>query len=90
MSLIRYLAVILQGKVESETDNSLSLGASRDLQALNDTGVALVLKARVFTLSVFTNDRKVDIVVAGRESGEGLAKNDGSINIELLAHGDIP
>ena len=81
MSLIRYLAVILQGKVESETDNSLSLGASRDLQALNDTGVALVFETRVLTLSVLTNDSKVDVAMTGRESREGLAKDDGGINI---------
>ena len=71
-----YLAVILQSKVESETNDTFGLCPGGDLQGLNDTGVTLVLKTRVFTLGVFTDNGKVDVVVAGRESREGLAKND--------------
>ena len=85
-----YLAVVLQSKVESETNDTFGLCPGGDLQGLNDTGVTLVLKTRVFTLGVFTDNGKVDVVVAGRESREGLAKNDGRINIKLLAHGDVP
>ena len=71
-----YLAVVLQSKVESETNDTFGLCPGGDLQGLNDTGVTLVLKTRVFTLGVFTDNGKVDVVVAGRESREGLAKND--------------
>ena len=71
-----YLAVVLQSKVESETNDTFGFCPGGDLQGLNDTGVTLVLKTRVFTLGVFTDDGKVDVVVAGRESREGLAKND--------------
>ena len=85
-----YLAVVFQREIKGETRDSLGLGASRDLQALNDTGIALMLQARVFTLSVFTDDGKVDVGMAGGESGQGLAKDDRSVNVELLPHGDIP
>jgi hypothetical protein len=85
-----YLAVVLKGKVKGKAADTLSFGAGRNLQALDDARVALVLKARVLTLCVFTNDGKVDIAMTGRESREGLAKNDRSINIKLLAHGDVP
>jgi hypothetical protein len=49
-----------------------------------------MLQSRVFTLSVFTDDSKVDVGVAGGETRKGLAQNDGGVNVELLAHGDVP
>ena len=85
-----YLAVILQSKVESETNDTFGLCPGGDLQGLNDTGVTLVLKTRVFTLGVFTDNGKVDVVVASRETGKGLAKDDRCVNVKLLTHGDVP
>jgi hypothetical protein len=49
-----------------------------------------VLEARVLALGVLTDDGKVDVGVAGREAGERLAEDDGCVDVELLAHGDVP
>ena len=76
MLLRAYLAVVLEGEVEREAADTLSLGACRDLQALNDTGVALVLEARVLALRVLTDDREVDVLVARGEARERLAEDD--------------
>lgn len=75
-SKLPYLAAVLQGEIECEAADTLGLGARRNLQALDDAGVALVLKARVLALGVFTDDGKVDVAVAGGESGERLAEHD--------------
>lgn len=50
----------------------------------------LVLEARVLSLSVLTNNGKVDILVTGRESRDRLAENERGVNVELLTHGDVP
>jgi hypothetical protein len=63
-----HLSVVLDGKVECESSNSLSLGPSRDLQALYDTGVTRVFKTRVLSLSVFTDNGEIDILVSGWET----------------------
>lgn len=49
-----------------------------------------MFKTRVFPLCVLTNDGEVDALVAGRETGKGLAKDDGCIDVKLLAHSYIP
>jgi hypothetical protein len=49
-----------------------------------------VLETRVFSFSVFSDDSEIDIFVSGRETWEGFADNDGSVNIEGLTHGDVP
>lgn len=49
-----------------------------------------MLQARVLTLRVLTNDGKVDVVVSGREARQGLADNDGSVDVELLTHSHVP
>ena len=90
MKEAKYLAVVLKRKVEREAADALRLSAGGHLQALDDTGVALVLKARVFTLRVLTDDGEVDVVVAGGEARKRLAKNDGRVNVKLLPHGDVP
>lgn len=86
----QYLAVVFEGKVEREAADTLRLRARRDLQALYNTGVTLVLKTRILALSVLTDDGKVHVVVTRRESGEGLAEYDRGIDVKLLAHGDVP
>ena len=90
MKEAKYLAVVLKRKVEREAANALRLSAGGHLQALDDTGVALVLKARVFTLRVLTDDGEVDVVVTSGEARERLAKNDRRVDVKLLAHGDVP
>jgi len=69
------LAVVLQGKVECEARDALCFGPGRDLQALDDAGVALVLQSRIFSLGVLTNDGKVDVRMSSGESREGLAQD---------------
>ena len=85
-----YLAVVLDREVEGEARDTLCLGARRDLQALDDARIALVLQAGVLSLRVLTNDSEVDVVVARGYAREGLAKNNGRVNVELLTHGDVP
>ena len=85
-----HLAVVLERKVKGKPDDALSLRARRHLQALDDTGVALVLEARVLALRVLTDDRKVDVLVTRGEAWERLAEDDRRVNVELLAHGDVP
>jgi hypothetical protein len=48
-----------------------------------------VLKARVFSLGVLTNDAKVDIVVAGLVARDILDENDGGEDVEFLAESDV-
>jgi hypothetical protein len=48
-----------------------------------------VLKARVFTLSVLTNDAKVDIVVTGLVTRNILDENNGGENVEFLTESNI-
>ena len=84
------LAVILESEVESKARDSLSLGTGRDLQALNDSRVALVFQARVLSFSVFANNGEVDIGVTSRDTREGFAKNHGGVYIKLLTHSDVP
>ena len=85
-----YLAIILEGKVKGESGDTLCLGFRHNFQAFNDAGVTLMFQPRVFTLGVFTYDGKVDVGVTGGESRQGLAKDNGSINVELLTHCDVP
>lgn len=87
---LAHLASVLEGKVKCETRDTLGLGTGGDFEVFHDTGVGLVLESRVFTLGVLSDDSKVDVVVAGGEAGEGLAENDGGVDVELLTHGDIP
>lgn len=49
-----------------------------------------MLETGVFTLGVFTNDDKVDVLVSRGHAGEGLADDDGSVDVEGLSHGDVP
>ena len=87
---VAHLAAVLERKVECEPRNTLRLRARRDLQGLDDTGVALVLKARVLALRVLTNDGKINVVVASREARKRLAQHYGGVDVELLTHGDVP
>jgi hypothetical protein len=48
-----------------------------------------VLKARVFALSVLTNDAKVDIVVTGLVTRNILDENNGGENVEFLTESNI-
>ena len=84
------LAVVLQSKVESKSCNSLTLVRSHDLQALDDTRERTVLETRVFTFGVFTNDGKVNVLVTSWCAFDGLAQDNGSVDIELLTHSDVP
>jgi len=84
------LAVILEGEVESKTGYTFCFCPCGDLQTLHDTGITLVLQARVLTLGVFTNDSKIDIGVACWESRERLAHDNRSVDVKLLTHGDVP
>ena len=49
-----------------------------------------MLKARVLSFGIFTNDSEVNVGVTCGEAGKRLAKDHRRVNIKLLAHGDIP
>lgn len=85
-----YLSTILQCEIKRKPRNSIRLGPRADLQVFNDTGETLVLETGVFTLGVFTNDDKVDVLVSGGHAGEGLADDDRGVDVEGLSHGDVP
>ena len=82
-------ATISKGESKGELGNTLGLGAGDDLQTLNDAINALVLKARVFTLGVLTDDAKVDVLVSGAVAGDVLDKGNTGVDVELLSHGDV-
>lgn len=73
-----------------ESCDPLRLCPRHDLERLDDTGDRLVLEARVLSLGVLTDDGKVDVLVPGGKAWEGLAEGDGSVDVELLAHRDVP
>jgi hypothetical protein len=74
---------------ESELGDTLRLGAGDDLEGLNDTLNALVLKTRVLTLGVLSDDAQVDVLVAGLVAGDVLDQADAGVDVELLSHGDV-
>ena len=82
--------VIPEGKVESEARNTLRLGARGYFQGLNNAGITLMLQARILALGVLTDDGKVDIRVASRNTWERLAQDHRSVDIKLLAHSHVP
>ena len=84
------LAVVLERKVESEAADTFGLGARDDLETLYDAWVALVLETRVLAFGVLANDNKVNVVVARWVAGQGLAKHNRRIDVELLAHSYVP
>jgi hypothetical protein len=83
------LAVVGQSEAESELGDTLRLGTGDDLERLNNTWNRLVLKTGVFTLGVLTDDAKVDVLVAGLVTWDVLDEDDGSVDVELLAEGDV-
>lgn len=85
-----HLASVLQGKVECEADNTLSLEPRRDLQAFNNAREALVFQTRVLSLRILSNNSKIDVVMASREARQGLAQHNRGVDVELLSHGDVP
>jgi hypothetical protein len=50
----------------------------------------LVLQSTVFTLCVFSNDGKVDVLVSGWVARQGLADDQGGVDVQLLPHGNVP
>jgi hypothetical protein len=74
---------------EGELGDTLRLGAGDDLEGLNDTLDALVLKTRVLTLGVLSDDAQVDVLVAGLVTGDVLDQADAGVDVELLSHGDV-
>ena len=83
------LSVVAESKVEGEAGNALRLGAGDDLERLDNAGVGLVLKTRVLSLGVLTNDGKVDVLVTGGVAGDVLAENQGGVHVQVLADGDV-
>jgi len=84
------LSVVLESKIERKARDALRLVTRGHLQTLDDAWVALVLKARIFAFGIFANDGEIDVGVSSGKTRKRLAKNNGSINIELLAHCYVP
>lgn len=59
------------------------------LEALNDAGDDLVLEPRVFALGVLSNYDNVHVLVAGGETGEVEAVDQGSVQVELFPQLDV-
>jgi len=82
-------AVVGQGEGEGELGDALRLGAGDDLERLDDAGDGLVLEARVLALGVLTDDAEVDVLVAGLVAGDVLDQDNGGVDVEFLAEGDV-
>ena len=48
-----------------------------------------MLEAGVLALGVLANDAQVDVVVARLVAGDVLDQDDGGVDVELLAEGDV-
>lgn len=82
-------AVVGQGEGEGELGDALGLGAGDYLEGLDDAGDGLVLEAGVLALGVLADDAQVDVLVAGVVAGDVLDEDDGGVDVELLAEGDV-
>jgi len=49
-----------------------------------------MLKTRVLSFSVLSDDGEIDVLMSGWETWKGLADDNGSVDIEGLTHGDVP
>lgn len=49
-----------------------------------------MFKTRVLALSVLTDNSKVDVRMSSSQAGQRFADNDGSVDVELLSHSDVP
>lgn len=83
------LAVVGKREAEGKLDDALRLGASDDLEGLNDTWDALVFETAVLALGILTNDGEVDVLMACLETRNVLNQRDGGIDVELLAHSHV-
>jgi hypothetical protein len=83
------LAVVGERKGEGELGNALRLLAGDDLERLDDAADRLVLETRVLALGVLTDDAEVDVLVARLVAGDVLEQDDGGVDVELLAEGDV-
>jgi hypothetical protein len=83
------LAVVGERKGEGELGNALRLLAGDDLERLHDAADRLVLKTRVLSLGVFTDDAEVDVLVARLVARDVLEEDDGGVDVELLTEGDV-
>lgn len=82
-------AAVGEGKGKSKLGDALRLGAGDNFEGLNNAGDTLVLKTRVLTLGVLTDDTQVNILVAGLVAGNVLDQADAGVDVELLAHGYV-
>lgn len=75
--------------LECEAEHSLRSLLCDELDALNHTIHNNVLNARVFTLSVFTNQNSVDIVVGGLVASDGSARTNVGEEVESATEGKV-
>lgn len=83
------LAVVGLCESESKLGDSLGLHLGDNLEGLDDTWNRLVLQARVFTLSVLTDEAEIDTGMSGGVAWDVLDENDGGVNVQLLTEGDV-
>ena len=83
------LPVIGEREAKGEFGDAFRFGAGDDFEGLDDAADGLVFEARVFALGVLADDAEVDVVVAGFVAGDVLDEDDGGVDVEFLAEGDI-
>ena len=49
-----------------------------------------MFQSRVFTLSVFSDDGEVNVVMTGRDTRKGFTKDDRGVDVKLLPHSNVP
>lgn len=79
----------LLGMLESKSKDALRCLAGDELDALDNTINNDVLDARVFTLSVLSDEDGIDAVVWGLEADDGLAGSQVGEKVEGSAEGEV-
>lgn len=89
MDACNFLPVIRQGKAESELGDALGFCASNDLEGLDDPWYGLMFEARIFALSVLTDDAQINVIVAGLVAWDILDENNGGVDVQLLPESNV-
>lgn len=83
------LTTICFSERERKPGNALRLHASDNLEGLYNTGDGLVLKTRVFTFGVLTDETYVNIGMTGMVTWNVLDKYDRGVDVKFLTESNV-
>ena len=84
-----FLPVVSKRKAKGELGYPLRFGSRDNFQRLNNTVYRLVLKTRVLSLGVLSNDAEIDIIVTSFVPWYVLDQDYGSVYVKFLAQRNI-